>query len=352
MAILLTLLLLIVRSGTYIVLILLIRLGISIFVGIPNGPILASEMSLLAAQSCDVIFLLSFPFDVVALFIMIFGTLLMQRQYLLWGRIAEAPEWSSLIGAFWELLILIALFYLVRFTIRKIVSLGERNRQLDSAVTRLSEANLGFQDYAFSIMEQSVEKERNRITREIHDVVGYVLTTLRMSLEVAIDLVRDGPEELRELLTQSRDHAQNGLTESRQVLRDLRNFRVTGPKGLQALVKLVQAFSSATGISVQTAYGNAALSYGDRIDRVLFRIVQESMTNSFRHGKATEIRIQLWQQDRVLLLNIADNGIGCATIVEGIGFSGMKERLSKINGSVRYSGLNGFTLYVEIPLEE
>jgi len=76
------------------------------------------------------------------------------------------------------------------------------------------------------------------------------------------------------------------------------------------------------------------------------------MTNAFRHGMATVIRINFWISENILHLTIHDNGIGANEIIDGIGVAGMRERISDIGGSLEIRNVDdGFKINADIPLE-
>ena len=80
------------------------------------------------------------------------------------------------------------------------------------------------------------------------------------------------------------------------------------------------------------------------------KIVQESITNSIRHGKADYIWIHIDRENELLKIRIRDNGIGCADIKKGFGLHHMEERLNMLNGSLSYDGTNGFVVEAAIPI--
>lgn len=220
-----------------------------------------------------------------------------------------------------------------------------------SSIENLLNANLDFQTYAAEVGEKSTIEERKRLTREVHDIVGYTLINIRMMLEASIELTPQEYSRLRELLQRARDQVMSGLLETRRALRNFRaidSAPMTGPNRIQHFVK---SFSLATGITVEVNYGNILRSFGPDIDSAVVRIIQESMTNAFRHGKATEIQIGLWVDDGRLLIKISDNGIGTVDIKPGIGLTGMAERLESLHGSLNArSAEHGFIVSATIPL--
>ncbi len=224
---------------------------------------------------------------------------------------------------------------------------------LDLAVSNLATANRAFQSYAVSVESASVENERNRITRELHDVVGYALTNLIMMIRACKVLARKDSEKLADLLDQARVQADVALQESRTILYRLRSIREKQSEGLSAIHHLVRSFRAATGVEVSVHYGNLPQSSGELIDRAIVRLVQEGLTNAIRHGRATKVRILLWRSDADIQVRIWDNGKGAKEIKEGIGLSGMRERFKALGGTICASGaVDGFILDATIPVAE
>ena len=83
---------------------------------------------------------------------------------------------------------------------------------------------------------------------------------------------------------------------------------------------------------------------------MIYRVVQESITNAIRHGKAKQIDVNLWKEDKWLNLEIKDNGIGCEEIHTGFGLIHIEERIKMLKGTVEYDGSNGFKVTARIPI--
>ena len=93
------------------------------------------------------------------------------------------------------------------------------------------------------------------------------------------------------------------------------------------------------------------LVFFDDIMLVLYRLIQEGRTNSFRHGRATRIKLIFGYDADQIHVVIRDNGHGASEITDGIGFSGMRERLSAFKGKLEARNLvNGFELLATIPV--
>jgi signal transduction histidine kinase len=83
---------------------------------------------------------------------------------------------------------------------------------------------------------------------------------------------------------------------------------------------------------------------------VIYRILQESITNSVRHGHPTRINIRIERHDNQILIRIEDNGVGCAELHRGFGLTHMQERLNMLGGSMTVDGSGGFIVKATIPL--
>lgn len=229
-----------------------------------------------------------------------------------------------------------------------------RVEKLEVAVANLSTANLAFQQYAGNVGAESAALERQRITRELHDTVGYALTSVIMSMNAAQVLHRENQMELPELIENTRALAEAALDETRSILYRLRSIRESSPRGLRAVTHLVSGFTGATGARIELNYGNLPNSLGAALDMAIYRLIQEGLTNAFRHGKADNIRVNLWQTRSELLVTVWDDGRGipgeASEVDEGIGMKGMRERFAPFGAAITARNVaGGFELSAVIP---
>jgi signal transduction histidine kinase len=227
-------------------------------------------------------------------------------------------------------------------------------RLQEANIESLAELNLSLQGYARTVDEESSERERNRISREIHDISGYIFTNLIALMDAAGSMRRGNDAELSELLVTARGQAQEGLRETRMALRKLREEGPSRADSQGAIHKIVSIFRKVAGIRVDLSLGNLPRYLSRELNLALYRTVQEALTNAIRHGKATVVRVDFWVEGGEILLGIADNGIGADAIVKGIGISGMEERLGALGGGVSAgrSPEGGFSLRARVPLTE
>ncbi len=330
---------------------LVIRLFIIFLIGYPLGKHIWLEVTLLLSLLLEAGLFLRLPWNLPVMIGSSVAVILFQKPVSAFHTRFPGPEiqdilFLSVISLTVTLLVFsISLHREGRRKEHKIID------RLDHAISQLGKANLGFQDLTTSMELETLKKERKRVSREIHDTVGYSLTNIRIMLEAASFMIDSDKTQIRELLEKSMNEAGLCLEETRNAMRQLRSKEVRQARGMKSFFQLVNVFGNATGIKVNLEFGNTPDSFGDRIDKAVFRFIQEGLTNSFRHGRATVISIYFWIQDGMLRVSLRDNGTGADSISEGIGLAGMKERLAELNGIMSYQNVSdGFEIIIEIPL--
>jgi signal transduction histidine kinase len=230
--------------------------------------------------------------------------------------------------------------------------LGDVIRIQQGNLDTLAELNLSLQGYARVVDEQSTERERNRISREIHDISGYIFTNLIALMDAAGSMPRDDQAGLTDILVTARTQAQEGLRETRVALRKLRSEQPSMADSTRAIFKIVSIFRKVAGIEIELNLGNLPHFLSQDLNLALYRTVQEALTNAVRHGKATRVRVNFWVQGQELRLTIADNGKGAFEVVKGIGLTGMEERFGALGGAVSVGRApeGGFSLSVQVPI--
>lgn len=225
--------------------------------------------------------------------------------------------------------------------------------RLNEAVIEVTKANFRYQDYAQEAEERSRRMERLRLTRDIHDVVGYTMTNAMMMTEAAKLMALNEPEKIPDFMERARRNLENGMNQIRGVLHSLRSHEEQQDEGFAGVVKLVRLFEIATGVHVRLEFGTVSWEFDNEVGSILYHFIQEGIINAFRHGKASEIRILFNRDDHGISISIRDNGVGAVTIEEGIGLQGMRERLAAVEGRLNLSPLkDGFAVSAYVPLEE
>ena len=227
--------------------------------------------------------------------------------------------------------------------------LNESNNRLNESNAELNIANKKLREYAMTIASLTEIKERNRLAREIHDTLGHALTGIVAGLDACMVTLDYAPEVTRKQLEKIKAAAQRGITDVRRSMHMLRPDDLEKLVFRDALRKLVGDFSDASGVEVSLQFDSFPENLRQDQTDVLYRIVQEGLTNASRHGHASQVKIFMLGAGDMLNIIISDNGTGCPEIKKGFGLHHMAERVELLGGTLEYWSEKGFVLEVNLP---
>ncbi|MBK4735752.1 sensor histidine kinase [Noviherbaspirillum pedocola] len=203
--------------------------------------------------------------------------------------------------------------------------------------TELRQSQASLRDLA-SHQERIKESERKRIAREIHDELGGLLTGIKAYVSVAADKTRGKPAEA--LLSEAASLADTALDTVRRVISDLRPSVLDQLGVWEAIAWQASQVEAQTGIPCRCVLDPELPSVDGDDGAMLFRIVQEALTNIARHAQATSVEIRAWQAGRQLVLEVEDDGVGFGAEAEDAGPSwglrGMEERARYLDGTLAF----------------
>lgn len=226
----------------------------------------------------------------------------------------------------------------------------QENEFISKKLMMISTVNKKLQKYAVVTERIGENNERKRLAREIHDTVGHALAGVAAGIDACIVMIDSNPEATKSQLKVISKVVRQGMVDVRKSLNKLRPGALEKQGFKDAISKMIEDFGSLSEVSIKLDYRLKDVDLENTTEDILFRIIQESMTNSVRHGGASQIDISLYMEENNLCLCIKDNGIGCSEISYGFGLKQMKERVAIINGKVKFDGSNGFMVMVKIPI--
>jgi signal transduction histidine kinase len=205
-----------------------------------------------------------------------------------------------------------------------------------------------------------VDAERLRIARELHDVVAHSIATINIQAGVAAHVIEQQPEQAAIAFQAIKASSREALRELRGILSVLRSVddeadpRAPEP-GLDRLEALVQTTGEA-GLPVKLALRGRLRPLPRTVEAAAYRIVQESLTNVLRHAGPARAVVAVTYEERDLVLEVSDNGIGKANgSVEGagLGIAGMRERAAAFGGELEAGALplGGFRVRAVLPVD-
>jgi signal transduction histidine kinase len=204
------------------------------------------------------------------------------------------------------------------------------------------------------------EDERRRISRELHDDLGqaliaHVLSIRSLQLEIPLQ-----NEALKDRLDDLIADTNETISKMRQIAQDIRPAMLDTLGLCNALNTYSREFSLRTGLPVVFEADPEIPEMSDIYSISLYRILQEALTNVYKHSQANQVWVELSIDERNIILTIQDNGIGFLTSARkkssdtGIGIIGMQERMTLVGGQllIKSSESKGTIISAHLPLDE
>lgn len=214
----------------------------------------------------------------------------------------------------------------------------------------LATANSKLREYAAQVQELAVANERNRLAREIHDSLGHYLTVINVQLEAASRVFGRDPQKAVAFVRKAQSLAQEGLTDIRRSVADLRSAPLDNqplPKAIEDLVTELQA----SGMVAQFRVEGDLPDLSPQVELTLYRAAQEALNNVRKHAHASRADVVLTAMPDRLRIVVSDNGVGGKRTDGGFGLLGVRERVKLLGGTFVAQPVSngGFEFAVEVP---
>lgn len=201
--------------------------------------------------------------------------------------------------------------------------------------------------------ESAALQERQRLAREMHDVLAHSLSGLALTLEGARLMVERGVAgpELEEAVARAHRLAKTGLEESQRAIRLLRDDAVAGAEGIE---QLASEYQGDAGVTCTFALEGAQRELSSECRLTLYRVAQEALTNIRKHASPDRVEIRLNFEPTLLRLVIEDFEIADHAPPQGggtgYGLTGMRERAELIGGSLKAGPTkSGYRVELSVP---
>jgi two-component system, NarL family, sensor histidine kinase DesK len=268
-----------------------------------------------------------YPFAMLCLFLSRLRTLFLVLAAMMAGVAAETRYLGHPFATAESVLFYCVIFGLSNFAFAQQARTNSLLERANSEIKRLSQ-----------------EAERERIARDMHDLLGHTLTVITMKLNLARRLLSHDSERARNEIAEAEQTARNALAEVREAVAGYR------AEGLDAEISRAQRSLLSADVKLTTTLAPVNLSSSQV--NVLCLALREAVTNIARHAHATVCHVALLEKDGTIHFTVEDNGLGGQTR-EGNGLRGMRERLQSMAGAMKLTGAaNGGTiLELTLPLE-
>lgn len=203
--------------------------------------------------------------------------------------------------------------------------------------------------YSAEIEKMTLLEERNRMSKELHDTLGHSFISLILSLDASIALMDSKPAEAKDRLTRLRTLAENNLDEMRSIVHEM------GEEEESSLIRQVESlvvrFREHTGTVLTLSLPETERSIRFEVRQAVLRVIQESLTNALKHGKASQLHLELTFSESDLQLSVRNNGNPIDKLNYGFGLTTMKQRVERLGGHLQLSSEEGTPAVTEVRCE-
>ncbi|WP_159929625.1 MULTISPECIES: sensor histidine kinase [Nocardia] len=231
-----------------------------------------------------------------------------------------------------------------------LIAAGAAGEALRQAERRADEAERTREEAA----RRRADEERLHIARELHDSLTHHISVIKVQSEAAVHVARKRGDEVPEALLAIREAGREAARELRATLEALRDDVKNPPQGLDHVPELVER-ARTTGLDATLTIEGHPRDLPAAVDRTVYRIVQESLTNIARHAAATVTSIRIDYRPDTLVIRIDDDGKATpgTAPAPGVGLLGMRERVTALGGRLRAEPRSegGFRVQAELPVD-
>lgn len=224
-------------------------------------------------------------------------------------------------------------FLAIGFIISRLIS--EQRRQRES----LHQANRQLAQFAVTLEQLAISRERNRLARDLHDTLAHTLSAVAIQLEAVTTIWDTSPELARQRINNIQRVTRDGLQETRKALQALRSSPMDDLGLTMALQSMAEKAAERAGFRLHVIMPQTLPELPDETELNIYRVAEEALNNAVQHAEATDLWLTLSYDKKQIELCIHDNGIGFDTEQappQGhFGLVGMKERAALCGGVLK-----------------
>lgn len=259
---------------------------------------------------------------------------------------------KSIEEGFVNLVIMFIFIILLNYISRLYSTKNEAQKLYDKlkmSEEKLIEVNSQLEEYLTSIEELTVLKERNRISREIHDSVGHSLSTAMIQLSAMESIANKEGSMLRNMARNLREFINESFQDVKKAVSELKSDDYDNYRGIIRIQDLCKNFEKMSGVEVNITLSKGNWTLSTKQSSHLYRITQEVLSNALRHGKSSKVKVIINFIENEVVISFKDNGVGTDIIKEsGFGLKNIRERVEEIGGTIDMNSEVGAGFFIKL----
>lgn len=193
-------------------------------------------------------------------------------------------------------------------------------------------------------VQSATERERIKLARELHDELGSILTATKMDLSWVIKKTKDVTPEVREKIARTIKYLDQGIQFKRQIVEEMHPSMIATFGIWPAIKNLIEESAERNEWQLKLTMPDEVPELNDTLGLIAYRIIQETLNNTSKYAKATQVAVEILSTADHIKIEIIDNGVGVD--IDKIkpsthGLSGMTHRVEAIGGSIQFESGEG-----------
>lgn len=259
------------------------------------------------------------------------------------------PGGQSLLPPLTVLLIQVISFLVVGYFVSALI------RRLQQQQDALAQANEQLTDYAATLEDLTISRERNRMARELHDTLAHTLSALSVQLETVKAYWDVDSAAAQDMLGKSLTATRSGLQETRRALKSLRASPLDDLGLSKALRQMAIETAARANLDLKLSLPEHLPTLTMAVEQCIYRVAQEATANVAHHANARTMLVEL-TFNGAIRLRVGDDGIGFdpqrVAATSHFGLSGMRERAELIGGELTITSLPGAGTVIQLTIED
>lgn len=221
------------------------------------------------------------------------------------------------------------------------ITVYEMNKELKAQNEKL-------QDYSQKLEEITILNERTRVAQELHDSLGHYLMAISMHLDILDKINKD--DKVSTVIQKTKVLTKDGIAELRKTVFELKELKDSNILST-SIESLTKNLSTLNEIEFKIAIDEKIEKFSPFIKDIIYKTIQESITNGIKHGNANKFMINISISDKIKF-SIENNGTSAKNILKSNGLKGIEKRIALVRGDAKFISENGFKVICHIPIEK
>lgn len=253
-----------------------------------------------------------------------------------WGL---PPSELNIVVIYGRLAASLASYLVLGYVVNRLVEAQQEQHQ------KLTQANIKLVQHASTVEQLSISRERNRLSRELHDTLAHTLSALAVQFDALATVWESIPDKAHQLIEQMQATTRTGLDETRRALRDLRATPLEELGLNLAIQEMADDLVSRNTLTLCLDIPDSLDEIAPEVEQCYFRVAQEAFENIARHARAARVTVKLQRNAAGLEMLIGDDGLGFdlrqALEADHLGIQGMRERAKMIAADLQVDSQPG-----------